>query len=169
LVQNTGDVHSYKSSAWAVTRSVSQHPTKISGLKIKQKITVSLITWFTHWSWEPGRYVLVLVDSEGRFPCPEIWSSAWTTFSYLWAETLVQPVCIYTEVVLEYSSNLILYCRVDRNKSGASGPRGGCARDFVNFREKIHASRARGAARRVWQLTPPGSQLGTLLKKLRLL
>ena len=36
-----------------------------------------------------------------------------------------------------------LYCRVDRDKTGASGPRGGCARDFVNFREKIHASRAR--------------------------
>jgi hypothetical protein len=28
------------------------------------------------------------------------------------------------------------YCRVDRDKTGASGPRGECARDFVNFREK---------------------------------
>ena len=34
-----------------------------------------------------------------------------------------------------------VYCRVDRNKTGASGPRGGCARDFVNFREKNYAAR----------------------------
>ena len=42
-----------------------------------------------------------------------------------------------------YSCVRALYCRVDRDKTGASGPRGGCARDFVNFRKKIHASRAR--------------------------
>jgi hypothetical protein len=41
------------------------------------------------------------------------------------------------------------YCRVDQNGTGASGPRGGRTRDFVNFRKKIHASRARGAAPRV--------------------
>jgi hypothetical protein len=63
LVKNIGAGHAYKPSAWAVTRSVPQHPTKISGLKITQKITMSLIAWFTHWSWEPGRYVVL----EGRF------------------------------------------------------------------------------------------------------
>ena len=31
---------------------------------------------------------------------------------------------------------VFLYCRVDRDETGASGPRGGCARDFVNFRKK---------------------------------
>jgi hypothetical protein len=41
---------------------------------------------------------------------------------------------------------LVLYCTVDWNGTGTSGPRGGCARDFVNFRKKIHASRARDAA-----------------------
>jgi hypothetical protein len=41
------------------------------------------------------------------------------------------------------------YCRVDRDGTGASDPRGGYARDFVNFRKKIHVSRARGAAGRV--------------------
>ena len=36
------------------------------------------------------------------------------------------------------------YCRVDRNGTGASDPRGGFARDFVNFREKKnHAARVR--------------------------
>ena len=42
-----------------------------------------------------------------------------------------------------------MYCRVGRNGTGTSGPHGGSARDFVNFREKNHASRARGAAARV--------------------
>jgi hypothetical protein len=41
------------------------------------------------------------------------------------------------------------YCKLDRDKAGASGPRGACARDFVNFRKKFHASRALGAAARV--------------------
>ena len=27
------------------------------------------------------------------------------------------------------------YCKLDRDKTGASGPRGGCARDFVDFRK----------------------------------
>ena len=42
-----------------------------------------------------------------------------------------------------------MYCRVDRNGTGASDPRGGFARDFVNFRKKKnHAARARrGRAR----------------------
>ena len=43
-----------------------------------------------------------------------------------------------------------MYCRVDRNGTGASDPRGGFARDFVNFRGKkiMHAARARrGRAR----------------------
>jgi hypothetical protein len=56
----------------------------------------------------------------------------------------------------------IAYCRVDQNGTGASDPRGGCAWDFVNFRKKIHASRARGAAARVCQFTLPGSRSGTL-------
>ena len=41
------------------------------------------------------------------------------------------------------------YCRVDRDGTGASRPRGGRARDFVKFRKKFHASRARGASARV--------------------
>jgi hypothetical protein len=43
---------------------------------------------------------------------------------------------------------------------GASSPRGGCAWDFVNFRKKIHASRARVAATHV-RLTvyPPRIQI----------
>ena len=39
---------------------------------------MSLITWFTHWSWEPGRYV----DSEGRFRTGEIlefWKGTYST------------------------------------------------------------------------------------------
>jgi hypothetical protein len=36
------------------------------------------------------------------------------------------------------------YCKLDRDKTGASGPQSGCARDFVNFRGKNHASRAQG-------------------------
>ena len=78
LVKNSGARPNYKPSALTVTRSVSQHTTKISGLKITQKITVSLITWFTHWSWEPGRYV----DSEGRFRTGEIlefWKGTYST------------------------------------------------------------------------------------------
>ena len=55
-----------------------------------------------------------------------------------------------------------MYCRVDRNGTGASDPRGGLARDFVNFREKKNMQRARGAAARVKQFTLPGSGLGTL-------
>jgi hypothetical protein len=42
-----------------------------------------------------------------------------------------------------------LYCKLDREKTGASRPRGGRARDFVNFRENIHASRTCGASARV--------------------
>jgi hypothetical protein len=53
---------------------------------------------------------------------------------------------------------LPVYCRVDRNGTGASGPRGDCKRDFVNFRGKHYASRARGAAVRVWQFTLPRSK-----------
>jgi hypothetical protein len=47
------------------------------------------------------------------------------------------------------SDPMRVYCKLDRDETGASGPRGGCARDFVNFRDKIHASRARGAAARI--------------------
>ena len=35
------------------------------------------------------------------------------------------------------------YCRIDRDETGASGPRGGCARDFVKFRKKLCIARAR--------------------------
>jgi hypothetical protein len=46
--------------------------------------------------------------------------------------------------------NLVeLCCKLDQDETGASSPRGGGARDFVIFRKKIHASRARGAAARV--------------------
>ena len=36
-----------------------------------------------------------------------------------------------------------MYCTVDRKGTGALCPRDGRARDFVNFRENIYASRAR--------------------------
>ena len=55
-----------------------------------------------------------------------------------------------------------IYCTVDRNGTGASDPRGGSARDFVNFREKKIMQRARGAAARVKQFTLPGSRFRTL-------
>ena len=48
-------------------------------------------------------------------------------------------------VLLVYRVQLCthMYCRVDRNGTGASGPRGGCARDFVKSRKKIiHRARA---------------------------
>ena len=57
-----------------------------------------------------------------------------------------------------------VYCRVDQNGTGASGPRGGCARDFVNFRGKheimhrAYAARARGFD----SLPSPRSGLGML-------
>ena len=55
------------------------------------------------------------------------------------------------------------YCKLDWDGTGASGPRGGCARDFVIFRGGNHASRARGVAARVWQFTLPGSKSGALI------
>jgi hypothetical protein len=56
----------------------------------------------------------------------------------------------------------ILYCKLGWYGTGASGPPGGRARDFVNFRRKNHASRARSATARVWQFTLPGSRSGML-------
>ena len=50
------------------------------------------------------------------------------------------------------------YCILDRYGTGASGPRGGCARDFVNFRKKIHASRARRGRARL-TVYPPRIQI----------
>ena len=41
--------------------------------------------------------------------------------------------------------DILEYCKLDRDKTGASGPHSGCARDFVNFSEKNYALRARGA------------------------
>jgi hypothetical protein len=46
-----------------------------------------------------------------------------------------------------------VYCRVDRDGTGASGPRGGCARDFVNFRGEI-MDRARAARPRGFDSLP---------------
>ena len=46
-MKNTGDGPTYKPSASAVTRSVFQHTSKISGFKVAMKITLSLITWST--------------------------------------------------------------------------------------------------------------------------
>jgi hypothetical protein len=44
------------------------------------------------------------------------------------------------EYSIDYGASRIAifeaYCKLDRDKTGASGPRGGCARDFVNFRGK---------------------------------
>ena len=54
-----------------------------------------------------------------------------------------------------------VYCRVDQNGTGASGPRGGCARDFVNFRKKIHASRARRGRSRL-TVYPPRIQIANV-------
>ena len=58
------------------------------------------------------------------------------------------------------------YCRVDWKETGASYPRGARAQDFVNFREKNYASRARGAPTRVWQFTLPRSRSGTFASSL---
>ena len=48
------------------------------------------------------------------------------------------------------------YCNLDRDGTGASGPRGGCARDFVNFREKF-MHRARAARTREFDSLPSDS------------
>ena len=61
----------------------------------------------------------------------------------------------------KFSTNylvLVGYCILDRWGTGASRPRCALARDFVNFGNKFHASRARGTPARVWQLTIPGSK-----------
>ena len=60
-------------------------------------------------------------------------------------------------------STLYYYCRVDRNKTGASGPRGGCARDFVNFRGKNSciARARRGRARKT--VYPPMIQIADVV------
>jgi hypothetical protein len=47
------------------------------------------------------------------------------------------------EWIIIFNSNKFIYCRIDWKGTGASRPRGGRARDFVNFRGKIRASRAR--------------------------
>jgi hypothetical protein len=48
------------------------------------------------------------------------------------------------------SLNLVrMYCTFGRGKINAWFPRSALARDFVNFRKKIHASRPRGATARV--------------------
>ena len=60
---------------------------------------------------------------------------------------------------------LALYCKLDRNETGASDPCGGCARDFVNFRKKFHASRALGAVARVRQFTHPGVDVAVSLAR----
>ena len=39
----------------------------------------------------------------------------------------------------------VAYCKLDREETGAWRPRGARARNFVNFRGGIHASRARRA------------------------
>jgi hypothetical protein len=68
---------------------------------------------------------------------------------------LVRTACLATKFSTSNKKQLYLYdstleyCKLDRDGTGASGPSGGCARDFVNFRKKIHPSRARGVAARV--------------------
>jgi hypothetical protein len=47
-----------------------------------------------------------------------------------------------------------IYCRVDRDNTGASGPWGSCARDFVNFRRKKFIHRARAARPRGFDSLP---------------
>jgi hypothetical protein len=54
-----------------------------------------------------------------------------------------------------------VYCRVDWNGTGASDPRGCCARDFVNFREKKFMHRARAARPRGFEGTTTGSWTGS--------
>ena len=50
-----------------------------------------------------------------------------------------------------------VYCKLDWDGTGALGTRSGRARDFVNFRKKIHASRARAAWPRGSEGTTTGS------------
>ena len=57
------------------------------------------------------------------------------------------------------------YCILDRYKTGASGPRGGRARDFVNFREKNYASRAR-RGRAGLTVYPPRIQIAEIAARI---
>jgi hypothetical protein len=61
----------------------------------------------------------------------------------------MRDVLNLVHVRMSMYSSTEYYCKLDRDKTGASGPRGGCARDFVDFEKIIDASRARGAAARV--------------------
>ena len=65
---------------------------------------------------------------------------------------------ILLKIELNFSGKFSTYCILDRDKTGASKPRGGCARDFVNFREKFHASRA-GRGRVGLTVYPPRIQI----------
>jgi hypothetical protein len=51
--------------------------------------------------------------------------------------------------ILSAIDALLLYCTYGRQEITAWRPRSVLARDFLIFREKIHASRARGAPARV--------------------
>ena len=65
-------------------------------------------------------------------------TSMWPPARHILRRSLVgfRSICILDEYnVLQYYHRF-RYCRVDRNGTGASDPRGGYARDFVNFREK---------------------------------
>ena len=64
-------------------------------------------------------------------------------------EERLNPDTKLTTAVYLKKKALKQYCRVDRKGTGASRQRGGRARDFVNFRKLIHASRVRGAPARV--------------------
>jgi hypothetical protein len=51
------------------------------------------------------------------------------------------------------------YCRVDRKGTGASCPRGGSARDFVNFRKKISCIARARRGRAGLTVYPPWIQI----------
>jgi hypothetical protein len=94
-------------------------------------------------------------------------SNNMNTVTFTFKTSIILPVCIR---VLRsqnlprgaYASMCYAYCWVDQNETGASRPRGDRARDFVNFRKKNYASRARGLLARDWQFTLPGSRSRTL-------
>jgi len=55
--------------------------------------------------------------------------------------------------------NLVTYCRVDRNGTGASRPRGSRARDFINFRGGNPYIACAGRARAGLTVYPPWIQI----------
>jgi hypothetical protein len=53
-----------------------------------------------------------------------------------------------------------VYCKLDRDGTGASNPRSGCARDFVNFRKKNSCIARARCGRAGLTVNPPRIQMG---------